>query len=57
MAKKVTRKINGVPEIVSVSDRRADELIARGWQLWVEPAPEPKPRKTLKVKAETDGLD
>lgn len=56
MAKKVTRKINGVPEIVSVSDRRADELIARGWQLWEEPKPEPKPRKT-KVKADTDGLD
>lgn len=56
MAKTVCRKVNNVNEIISVSDARADELISRGWKVWT-PEPKAEPRKTLKVKAEADGLD
>lgn len=42
MTKKITRRINGQPEIVVVSDRKADAMLAKGWKLFKEPK-EPKP--------------
>lgn len=46
MTKKITRKLNGQPETVVVSDAKADAMISKGWTLYVDaPAEDAAPKK------------
>ena len=50
MTKHLTRKVNGQPETVVVSDAKAGKLMAKGWGLVkAKPAKSEKP-KTLTLK-------
>ena len=57
MTKHLTRKVNGQPETVVVSDAKAGKLIAKGWELVKakKPAKVEKPKVlTLKPKKNED---
>lgn len=57
MAKHLTRKVNGQPETIAVSDAKAGKLIAKGWELVKakKPAKVEKPKVlTLKPKKNED---
>ena len=41
MTKKIARKVNGVPQVLVVSDKKADHLVSKGWYV----VSDPKPRK------------
>lgn len=50
MTKKIQRKLNGRPEIVVVSDAKADTLISKGWTLVTDKAPAEKPEDQKPAK-------
>ena len=44
MNKKITRTVNGVPEIANVSAAKAAKLIAKGWKPFTEKVEDPAKR-------------